>query len=108
MATADFTVDVRREGHATIVAPTGELDLVTVGALREELGRHGAGGQLVLDLRGLSFMDSAGVALIVEQQRRAESEGVDFRAIRGTGLVQQLLEVTGLAGHLHWTEDPSV
>jgi anti-sigma B factor antagonist len=104
MSTADFMVDVRRDGDATVVAPSGELDLVTVGALREELKRFGADGPLVLDLRGLSFMDSAGVALIVEQQRRAESEGFDFRVVRGSGLVQQLLEVTGLAAHLHWTE----
>ncbi len=107
MGAADFAIDVRHEGDATIVAPEGELDLVTVGALRDELGRYGADGPLVLDLRGLSFMDSAGVALIVEQQRRAEREEIDFRVIRGVGLVQQLLEVTGLAGHLHWTEDPT-
>jgi anti-anti-sigma factor len=107
MGTADFTVDVRREGDAIVVAPTGELDLATVGTVREKLVKHGVEGPLVLDLRGLSFMDSAGVALIVEQQRRAEGEGLDFRVVRGSGLVQQLLEVTGLAGHLQWTDDPS-
>lgn len=97
-------VDVYRDGDAVVVAPHGELDLATVGRLRDELARQASATLLVLDLRGLSFMDSSGLTLVVEQQRRAEAEGGDFRVVPGSGSVGRIFEVTGVARHLRWTE----
>ncbi|HET8980286.1 MAG TPA: STAS domain-containing protein [Solirubrobacteraceae bacterium] len=98
-----FTVDVFRDGAAVVVAPRGELDLATVNQLRNELARHASAPVLVLDLRGLTFMDSSGVALVLEQQRSAEAAGSDFRLVPGPRAVQRLFEMTKLARHLHWT-----
>lgn len=98
-----FTVDVFRDGAAVVVAPRGELDLATVNQLRNELARHARAPVLVLDLRGLTFMDSSGVALVLEQQRSAEVENSDFRLVPGRPAVQRLFEMTKLAPHLHWT-----
>jgi anti-anti-sigma factor len=108
MSARDFTVDVFRDGDAVVVAPYGELDLRTVSVLRDELTAQPTGVPLVLDLRGVTFMDSAGLALMVEQQRRAGAEGVDFRVAPGPEMVQKLFEVTGVARHLRWTEVPSL
>jgi anti-sigma B factor antagonist len=104
MTAREFMVDVYRDGDAVVVAPHGELDLATVGGLRDELAHQAGAALLVLDLRGLSFMDSSGLALVVEQQRRAEAEGGDFRVVPGSGLVRRLFEVTGVVRHLRWTE----
>ena len=100
-----FNVEVRREGARTIVAPRGELDLATAGQLRSALQRSRKGGPLVLDLRGVTFVDSVGLGLVIEEHRRAEREGDDFRLRRGPDKVQRLFEMTGLAPRLRWDED---
>ena len=104
MSPLQFTVNVYRDRGAVVVAPRGELDLATVDQLRERLAEHESATVLVLDLRGLTFMDSSGVALVLEHQRRAEADGGDFRLVSGYGEVQRLFEVTGLVRRLRWSE----
>jgi anti-sigma B factor antagonist len=100
-----FSVDVRRDGARTVVAPSGELDLGTAGQLRSALERSREDGPLVLDLRDVRFMDSVGLGLVIEEHRRAEREGTDFRLRRGPEHVQRLCEMTGLAARMRWDED---
>jgi anti-sigma B factor antagonist len=100
-----FHVDVRRELDTVVVAAHGEIDLATVGVLRTELDGIGPREVLVLDLRGVSFMDSAGIALLVDQHRRAQNEGFEFRVVAGRGhQVRRFLDMTGLSRHLRFTE----
>jgi anti-anti-sigma factor len=95
---------VRRDGARLTVAPSGEIDLATVGEVRRALQGAGERETLVLDLRGVTFMDSVGVGLVVEEHRRAEREGGDFQLRRGPDNVQRLFEITGLAPRLRWVE----
>ena len=62
-----FTCNVTPERDHVIVAPRGELDMATVGILEQELRQlHGSGfNRIVLDLGGLSFMDSSGLHLVM-------------------------------------------
>lgn len=103
MRSGDFSITVRRDDSSVVVTPHGELDIATVGQLRTELERQDA-PRLVLDLRGLAFMDSSGMALVVEQQRRAQEQQIDFRLVPGTGIVQRLFETTGTESRLNWIE----
>jgi anti-sigma B factor antagonist len=71
----------------------GELDLYTAPEVHEELSALPVGVRHVLvDLTGLSFMDSAGVATLLSGARRlAKRSGtmmlvVDDRALQVTGL----------------------
>ena len=70
----EFSVSRRRAGDAVVVVPVGEIDLATVDA---------AGGpsrppppprpqHLVLDLREVSFIDSAGLRLVLESSRAVD------------------------------------
>ena len=92
----EFTVDICQVGAVTVVAPHGEVDLATVAAVRDALRSEQVTTRVVLDLRQVEFMDSAGLALIVEQMRRAEQEGFAFAVVRGPDQVQRLLRMAGL------------
>ena len=79
------------------VALAGELDLSTVphavSALRHD---HRHRGDLALDLREVTFMDAAGLAVVVEAARRARMAGRRFVVhVRSTG-VRRLLALTRL------------
>ena len=60
-----FAVEVQQRHAVAIVQPRGELDLVTVGTLRAALDGIDNAERLVLDLPGLTFMDSTGLQLLV-------------------------------------------
>ena len=103
---ADFSVSRRREHDAAVVAPTGEVDLSTVDAVRAELtaASHEA-RRVVLDLRAVTFMDSSGLRLLVELQRASDADGFAFAVVRGPRSLQRLLELSGLEGRVRMVDD---
>ena len=62
-----FRIDVEPERESVRVAPVGELDIATVEKLRAEVDRLREAGftDLVLDLRGVRFLDSTGLRLVL-------------------------------------------
>lgn len=96
-------VHVRREPGATsvTVALEGELDSGTVAEVERQLRQVAAGGSLlVLDLSGLTFMDSSGIALVLRLQTLTRLAGWELTVIQGPPQVQRLLELTGVAERL--------
>jgi anti-sigma B factor antagonist len=86
------------EYGGTVVFLRGELDLASAGRLDDELRLVEQLGpdRIVLDCRELEFIDSAGLRVLVDAQRRAERDG---RALLLTSVpkqAQRLLSVTGL------------
>jgi anti-sigma B factor antagonist len=100
----EFSVEVRQDGAAVVVAPHGELDLGSVDELRAALRRHDLVQcrAIVLDLSGVSFLDSSGLSLVVQEHQCCERDGSDFRLVPGPETVQRVFEMTGLAGRLVW------
>lgn len=80
----------------------GELDLAAAPLLAEEIERAETGErtQLVLDLTGLEFIDSAGLRVILAAQERAVECGREFAVTEGTPQVQRLFEIAGVGEHL--------
>ena len=72
----------------------GELDAATAAALRGRL-REFDDQPLVVDLRGVTFMDSSGLALLLEERARALRHGRGLRVGGATGQTRELLERTG-------------
>jgi anti-sigma B factor antagonist len=89
-----FTIETRPERERVIVAPQGELDVESSGVLGDEVdGLASRGfGAIVLDLRGLTFMDSSGLRLVIEQTRRTD---VRITLIDGAEPVSRIFELTG-------------
>lgn len=92
------------------VALLGELDLEHAYAFEEELRRVEADAPpcLVLDVRDLSFVDSAGLALLLSARRRAHHAGRRLVLARpGRGL-RRLLALTATEGLFEIVDgDPS-
>jgi len=73
MKTAELMVAEKSTEKGPIITAGGELDLTTVGQLRELLLTHAGREQssrVILDLSRVEFIDSAGLALLVEARKR--------------------------------------
>jgi anti-sigma B factor antagonist len=94
-------------GDAVRVALRGELDLEHAYTFDEELRRvEGRRPScLVLDLRGLSFLDSCGLARLLAARRRARREKRRLLLVRGSAAVQRLLAITAVAEHFETVPD---
>jgi anti-sigma B factor antagonist len=92
-----LTTQIARDSEVT-VSVVGEVDAFTAPMLRSvadtQLKRHPS--ELVLDLRGVRFLGSAGLAVLVETQTSADARGIPLRLIATTRPVTRALEVTGL------------
>jgi anti-anti-sigma factor len=79
-----LTVDVQREDARATLALVGELDLETAPQFRERLAEaeHGA-GTVVVDLRGVTFMDSCGIGELVGANQRAHRDGRRLIVVKG-------------------------
>ena len=103
-----FRVEVRNADATTVISVSGELDLASSPALEEELERVAqSDAQLVvIDLRGLEFMDSTGLSVLVRAHQRAEENGRRLGLVNGSQQVQRLLTLTGVADRLMLTDVP--
>src|SRR5687768_16425338 len=86
----------------------GELDLYSAPALDDMLvDVEGEKWPLVmLDLRELEFLDSAGLRLIVRTQARAGQDGRRLVIIRGPETVQRVFTLTGLDAEFEFADAP--
>jgi anti-anti-sigma factor len=99
-----FTCEVSADGDRATVAPRGELDMATVGAVEQELRRlRGSGVQtILLDLGGLTFMDSSGLHLVVRWTGDAAKDGFVFELAPGPPEIQRIFSLTALDETLPW------
>jgi anti-sigma B factor antagonist len=93
----EFRCDVVPTPGMVTVCVAGDVDMATAPDVREALQRAGASeGDIVVDLGRCTFLDSSGLAVIVEANRQTRAAGHRF-ALRAPGRrVVQLLEVTSL------------
>ncbi|MGB1108897.1 MAG: STAS domain-containing protein [Gammaproteobacteria bacterium] len=73
---------------------SGELTLATVAGLVGRVDAHIQGDALVLDLSGVTRSDSAGLALLMEWERRALARGAKLHY---TGMPAQLASIAELS-----------
>jgi anti-sigma B factor antagonist len=104
-APIDFWIDVEPQSDTVQLIPAGELDIATVGQLQRELDDliEAGFGQIVIDLRGVEFIDSTGLHALVEAHERAKDEGWQLALVPGRHAVQQLFEITGTIEQLPFT-----
>lgn len=91
---------VDRRDNSLVVAPRGELDIATVGEVRGAVDASAGTQHLVLDLSGVTFIDTSGMSLVLELQQRTTAAGRRFTVVQGTEEVRRLFEISGLEPRL--------
>ena len=82
---------------APVVHLAGELDLASVGVARTGISRYleDASDGITFDLEKLTFMDSSGIALLVE----VSNTNGPVTLVHASPAIRRVLEVTGLLHH---------
>ena len=90
-----------------LLSVTGELDIATaprmISALNEafaELERP-----LVVDLSSVDFMDSTGLALMMNTHRRVKRRGQGFAIVCPGGPISRVFEIADMVDSLHVCPD---
>ena len=92
----DFRTELTHLDGDAVLVVTGEIDASTSPMLHEAcLGFVSNTDRLVLDLSGVTFMDSSALRVLIEVQVREGTGGVVVR--NPSGQVRRLLEMTDLA-----------
>jgi anti-sigma B factor antagonist len=92
-----LTIEARHERGYPIVTAAGEIDIATVTRLRERLFALAASGRpLVADLNQVSFIDSAGLSVLVGAANRAAAHGGSLHVVCARPKIRKLFRLTGL------------
>jgi len=106
-----LAAEARRHRRTALVALRGKLDLLTVSKVAEVLDgvKPRADGlrHVVLDLRGLTFIDVLGLKELIRQNEFARSNRHNLAVVRGTAAIQRVLELTGVEEMLVLVDDPN-
>ena len=102
----ELTMSSARDGDAHMISLFGELDLATADGVRQELDRVAATDALaiVLDLGGLTSVDSSGVRLLLSAGARERAGSNRLTLRRGSPSVQRVFELCGVADVLPFAE----
>ena len=105
-----ISVSSQRSGNVLTVRVVGDVDLATSwtveNAILDAIAVDGVTAVRV-DLSGVEFLDSSGVALLLKGRRAADERGVAFRVTDAHGIPRQVLEMTGVWPHLIGDPDPA-
>ncbi len=83
----------------------GELDLAAAETFTEVLASPEAEGcPLIIDLSGLDFIDSTGVACLLRANTRAELQRRDLRFMRGPEAIERTFHLTYLDRMLRFVD----
>jgi len=94
----EFHIDEWSDGDVPVIAVTGEIDVATAPQLRESLQSVIATGKttIVLDLLGVTFLDSTALGVLVGALRRCRESGGDLQVVVAEPRILKIFEITGL------------
>jgi anti-sigma B factor antagonist len=95
-----LAVEIDLTDGVVVAHVIGEVDMATTpllsARLNEALQATSASGVLVVDLLGVRFIGSAGLAVLVEYQARCQAHEVSLRIVAFGGPVRRVLQVSAL------------
>ncbi|MFP4353727.1 MAG: STAS domain-containing protein [Phycisphaerae bacterium] len=105
-----MNIEVQKYGAVSLVQPAGPLvgddarqcKAAIREAIKESLGR------VVLDLSGVSYVDSVALESLLEMSEKLEESGRTLKLCAVNETVRQVLELTELAPRFEYFEDANV
>jgi anti-sigma B factor antagonist len=104
----EISVSRTKAGDVPIVAVSGEVDVYSAPALKDnitELLQSGV-NTLIVDLSGVAFLDSTGLGALVEARAATSDAGGSLPLVCSQERILKLFTITGLDGV--FTIHPSV
>ena len=92
-----FSYSVVDRGDVHLVSFRGELDIATAEGLSDWLVAV-SGSTVVIDMDQLTFMDSTGIATVIQARNRMIENGDRLVRSRPRPNVRRVFEITGLSG----------
>ena len=92
-----MTIEIKRNSEETIIELVGRLDTTTAPALDKTINEDiGDTKNLVLDLKGLEYISSAGLRVLLAAQKKLQKVGY-VKVINVCETVMEVFEMTGFA-----------
>ena len=90
-----MTIEIKKNAEATIVEVAGRLDTVTASSLDKTINEDiGDAKNLVLDLKGLEYISSAGLRVLLGAQKKMQKIG----SMKVTNVCEEVMEVFEMTG----------
>jgi anti-sigma B factor antagonist len=101
-------IETRTAGSETLIIVDGEIDLYSSPELRSAIlnAVPEAESAVAVDLSGVGYMDSSGVATLVEGLRSAHDNGKRFAVVAPSTAVMKVLELARLDSVFEVRPDP--
>ena len=92
-----MTIEIKKNAAETIIEIVGRLDTITAPALDKTINEDiGDTKELVLDMKGLEYISSAGLRVLLGAQKKMQKSG-SMKVITVCEEVMEVFEMTGFA-----------
>lgn len=92
-----MTIEIKKNATETIIEIAGRLDTVTAPALDKTIHEDlGDTKNLVLDVKGMEYISSAGLRVLLGAQKKMQKIG-SMKVIHVCDAVMEVFEMTGFA-----------
>ena len=90
-----MTIEIKKNQQETIIEIVGRLDTITAPALDKAISEDIADTKnLVLDVKGLEYISSAGLRVLLSAQKKMQKIG----SMKVTGVCEEVMEVFEMTG----------
>lgn len=92
-----MTIEIKKNQEETIIEILGRLDTITAPALDKTINEDiGDPKNLVLDVKGVEYISSAGLRVLLNAQKKMQATGT-MKVINVCEEVMDIFEMTGFA-----------
>jgi anti-anti-sigma factor len=97
-----YRIEVDHGSAGATVTIAGEIDMASIPPLERARERALAGNptQVLIDLRGVRFIDSSGLKFLLETDRLSRTGGWTLQLVRPAESAMRVLTLTGIDKHL--------
>ena len=92
-----MTIEIKKNVEETIIEIVGRLDTITAPALDKTINEDiGDTENLVLDVKGMEYISSAGLRVLLAAQKKMQKKG-SMKVVNVCEEVMEVFEMTGFA-----------